>query len=182
MTTRIPPADVADPGLGEIVDLVARERGRLGELYPMLLHSPAIARGMIELGNGVRKRATLPARMRELAIYRVGVLNGAAYEVAEHRRIAESLGVEVAVLDALEDPERLAESPLLSRTDLDTLGYVDAMTTTIEVPDEVYASMAGHWTPVEILELTVTVAYYNMISRVLVALRIGEHPAGEETR
>jgi len=180
MTARIPPADLGDPALAEVVALIARERGQLGELYPMLLHSPAIARGMVELGNGVRKEASLPARTRELAICRVGALNGAAYEVARHREIAQTLGVGVAVLDALENPASLEDSPLLSRAERDTLAYVDVMTTTVRVPDEIYRAMAGHWTHVEILELTTTIAYYNMISRVLVALRIGDRAPDEE--
>ncbi|MBO9627451.1 MAG: hypothetical protein J7484_13895, partial [Microbacterium sp.] len=72
---RIRPADPEDPALQDLVALILRERGQLGELYPVLLRSPAIASGMIELGNGVRRDATLPARVRELMICRVGLLN-----------------------------------------------------------------------------------------------------------
>jgi alkylhydroperoxidase family enzyme len=53
------------------------------------------------------------------------------------------------------------------------LKLTDAMTRDIEVPDELYDRLAGHFGPTELVELVATVAAYNMVSRFLVALRIG---------
>lgn len=176
---RIGPADPRDVGLEALVARIVRERGRLGELYPVLLRSPGIASGMVELGNGVRRDAVLPARIRELVICRVGILNRAAYEVLRHREIAAAVGVEPEVLDALDD---WADSPHFAPDERDALAYADAMTTEVEVNDELFARVARHWSEDEIVELTVTIAYYNMISRILVALRIGGGHSAQEER
>lgn len=170
MSSRIPPVDTARPDLQEVVGTIVRERGQLGELYPFLLHSPAIASGMISLGNGVRKEASLPDTTRELVVCRVGILNGAVYEVYRHRQIASAVGVEEEELDALAD---WPASTLFSGANRAALAYADAVTTQVSVGDNLFAELTQHWNVTEILELTVTVAYFNMISRVLVPLRIG---------
>jgi 4-carboxymuconolactone decarboxylase len=52
------------------------------------------------------------------------------------------------------------------------------MTVHVSVPDEVFGAVREHFGEQQVLELTVTVATYNMVSRVLVALgvRAGEDP------
>jgi alkylhydroperoxidase family enzyme len=46
------------------------------------------------------------------------------------------------------------------------------MTRTIQVPDPVFAAIRKHLDDREVLELTATIAGYNLVSRVLEALRI----------
>lgn len=153
---------------------VVAERGQLGELYPLLLHSPGIAAGMLELGNGVRKTPALDPQVRELVICRVGMLAKATYEVWRHREIAQEVGVEPAKLEDLGEWEQSLEFTELERS---ALAYADAMTCSIRVPADVFAGISDRLTTRETVELTVTIAYYNMISRILVALEI-EHRDG----
>jgi alkylhydroperoxidase family enzyme len=54
------------------------------------------------------------------------------------------------------------------------LAYVDAMTRKIQVPDEIFAEICVWFDHNAIVELTVTIAAYNMVSRFLEALEI--HP------
>lgn len=170
MTARIPSADVTRPELQNLVATIVRERGQLGELYPHLLHSPGIAKGMIALGNGVRHDASFPPALRELVICRVGIVNGAIYEVSRHRQIAAEIGVPRTKLDALEE---WPASDVFTDAERAALAYADVVTTRVTVHDELFAAVAQHWNTVEILELTVTIAYYNMVSRVLTPLNIG---------
>ena len=176
--SRIPAAEVTAPALASLVQRVIRERGQLGELYPVLLRSPSIAAGMIELGNGVRRDAALPAVLRELVICRVGVLNGANYEVMRHQRIAAGLGVSNERLEAI---TAWPGAGVFTPQERAVLAYADAMTTQVRVPDDVFASVRDSLPEQEVLELTVTVAYYNMISRILVALEIGAEPARRQS-
>jgi alkylhydroperoxidase family enzyme len=168
--SRIPPADATAAQLRGVVDLILAERGALGELYPMLLHSPGIATGMISLGNGVRKEATLPAVLRELVICRVGLLNQAGYEVMRHRQIAESLGEDTGRLDALED---WAVGDVFDATERSALLLTDEMTRQVRVADATFDAVDRNLDERQVLELVVTIAYYNMISRILVALHVG---------
>ena len=52
------------------------------------------------------------------------------------------------------------------------LELADAMTRDIEVPDALMARIAARFDPRGVLEVVATVAAYNMVSRLLVALRI----------
>ena len=171
---RLPSASTADPEASELVAQVVAQRGQLGELYPLLLHSPGIARGMLALGNGVRRESILAPAVREIAICRVGILNDAHYEVLRHREIAEAIGVERDKLDGLVDWESRPE--VFTPLERDVLAYADVMTRQVRVPDTVFARVSSHFSARELLELTVTIGYYNLVSRVLVALEIAQQP------
>ena len=53
------------------------------------------------------------------------------------------------------------------------LGYTEAMTRSIRVPDEVFAEVRRYFPSAQIVELTATIGGYNLVSRFLEALRIG---------
>jgi alkylhydroperoxidase family enzyme len=52
------------------------------------------------------------------------------------------------------------------------LAYTDAMTLQVQVPTQVFEAMRAHFDARELVELTATVASYNMVSRFLEALQI----------
>ncbi|KAK1149381.1 hypothetical protein N8T08_006604 [Aspergillus melleus] len=52
--------------------------------------------------------------------------------------------------------------------------YTDAMTTAVTVPDEVFQELKGLFNDQEVVEITATVAAYNCVGRLLVALDVGE--------
>jgi len=54
------------------------------------------------------------------------------------------------------------------------LAYTDAMTIDIKVPDDIFAALKAHLSDKEIMEVTATIASYNLVSRVLVALDVGD--------
>lgn len=54
------------------------------------------------------------------------------------------------------------------------LRYADAMTRSIDVPQSVFDELKKLFSEQEVVEITATVASYNMVSRFLVALDVGE--------
>ena len=74
-----------------------------------------------------------------------------------------------AQLDALPAWEA---SPLFDATERAALAYCDAMTKQVHVPDDVAKSVRDLFPPRQLVELTVTIAGYNCVSRVLEALEI----------
>jgi len=60
---------------------------------------------------------------------------------------------------------------------LAALAYADAMTRDITVPDAVYDALGEFYDDRQIVELTATAAVYNMVSRFLVALEVGQDRA-----
>ncbi|TMG73591.1 MAG: carboxymuconolactone decarboxylase family protein [Betaproteobacteria bacterium] len=54
------------------------------------------------------------------------------------------------------------------------LSYTDCVTREIRVPDSVFAEVRRHFDDRELVELTATVAGYNLVSRFLVAMQIDQ--------
>jgi alkylhydroperoxidase family enzyme len=167
---RIAYPNTSDPALAMLVERITRERGgRLLNLYRMLLHSPPVARGWLDLFTAIRQQCALPARARELAIMRIAVLNGADYEFRAHVPFALAAGLTQAQLDALE----AGKAPEgLTAADEAVLAYTDAMTRNIRVPNNVFAAVRAAFPERQIVELTATVGGYNLVSRFLEALQI----------
>ena len=158
-----------DPSLAALLDRVVAERGSLLNLYRMLLNSPPIAGGWLEIANAVRYRASLDGHSRELAICRVGQLNGATYEWEHHVPIARREGISEAQIEAL---AQWSSSELFDPRERAVLAYADAMTREVAVLDDVFEAVRGQFDRRELVELTITIAFYNMVSRVLVALGV----------
>jgi 4-carboxymuconolactone decarboxylase len=147
----------------------ARRGGDLTPLDRMLLHSPPMADGWNSLLDAIRNRSILPGDVRELAILRVAALNGADYEWDAHEPVARREGLADADLAAV---RRGAPAGALSPARRSARDYTDAMTRDVEVPAAVFAALHEHFADREIVELTLTVGAYNLVSRFLVALEI----------
>ncbi|NKQ54874.1 carboxymuconolactone decarboxylase family protein [Amycolatopsis sp. K13G38] len=157
---------------GDVADRIRQRRGgRLTPLDGMLLHSPRFADGWNSLLGAIRGASTLPGDIRELAVLRVAELNGAAYEWAAHEPVAREAGMSGEQLAALRVG---ADTGALDDRQRATLAYTDAMTNDIAVEDELFRLLGKHFDDQQLVELTVTVAAYNMVSRFLVALEVGK--------
>jgi AhpD family alkylhydroperoxidase len=159
------------PELADIEARIQAERGRISPLYQVLLNSPPLAHGWEQLLSAVRNRNSLPAGLRELVILRVAVLNRAAYEFDAHVPHALRGGLTQAQVDAVRAPA--PDAALFDGTERLVLELSDAMTRDIDVPDALDARVRAAFAPQTHLDLVATVAAYNMVSRLLAALRIG---------
>ncbi|KAJ3188099.1 hypothetical protein HK101_009207 [Irineochytrium annulatum] len=166
---RIPyvPADIPGP----IPDLIRSRRGPTGllELDRTLLHNPSIAEGWNALMGAIRSHTSLPATVREMAILRVAVLNKAQYEWDQHVGVAREAGMTQPQLDAI----RSGDLGMFDAAHAVTIRYTDAMTRDVEVGDGLFEEVKALFGDKGAFELTETIAAYNMVSRLLVALKIG---------
>ena len=170
MTRVVPIAPGTRPELAPLEQKIAAERGRISPLYQVLLNSPPMAHGWEQLLSAVRNRNSLGADLRELVILRVAVLNRANYEFDAHVPHALKAGLTQAQIDAVREP---APSTLLSAAQQLALALTDAMTRDIEVPDALYAQVAAAFGTQAQVDLMVTIAAYNMVSRFLLAAQVG---------
>jgi alkylhydroperoxidase family enzyme len=162
--------DIEYPELKPLADRIRTERGgRLYNLYKVLLNNPRIAEGWLALFTAIRQQSELGGRYRELAIMLVAVINRAEYEYVQHVPFALKAGLTQAQLDALRD---WRNSELFQDADRAVLEYTEAMTRSVQVPDEVFAAVARHFDARQTVELTATVAGYNLVSRFLEALKV----------
>lgn len=156
--------------LSSVEQKIIESRGRVPPLYQVLLNSPEMALGWEKLLTAVRQKNSLPGTLRELIILRVAVLNGANYEFEAHKPIALELGVPESKINGLRHT-KLPEG--YDRTEQLVLGATDSLTRDLTITDELYGSLEKTLTTQQILDLMITIGAYNMVSRVLTALKIG---------
>lgn len=176
---RVPLIDEKDhPEFAELVEKFrAGRRGRLINIYRLLLNSPALAESWFNHSNAVRWKTALDGRLREIVIIRMGHLTHSQYVLRQHvPALALADGLSLAECDALADWKG---SPFFGARERAALAYADVMTRDIVVPDDVFAGVARHFDKRQIVELTVLIGSYNMNARVLQALELDlEPPAG----
>jgi 4-carboxymuconolactone decarboxylase len=153
---------------------ITAERGRVSPLYQVLLHSPAMAQGWEALLTAVRNRNSLEPALREMLILRIAVLNRASYEFDAHVPHAQKAGLPQHKIEALRLPE-ISAAPTSEFSDEERalLQLADAMTRNIEVPDALFANVRSRVNDQQLVDLLVTIAAYNMVSRFLVAAGVG---------
>lgn len=169
--SRIAHVDEQAPGVDvELLrDVRARRGGRLLNLDRQLLHSAPLARGWNSYMGAIRGQTVLDGRLRELVILLVAVLNRAPYEFAQHAPVALAEGVSQAQIDAVSG---WRESSIFDARERDVLAYAEAMTLQVQVAQPLFDAVRRHFSDRELVELTATVASYNMVSRFLEALSI----------
>jgi AhpD family alkylhydroperoxidase len=167
---RVPPVQPGTrPELAEIERRILAERGRVSLLYQVLLNSAPIASGWERLLTAVRNQTGVRADLRELMILRVAVLNGASFEFDAHVPHAQQAGVSDEKLTAVRE---MRLSDCFAPLERLVLELTDAMTRDIDVPDALFARLTPHFDAKALVELVATVAAYNMVSRLLVALKV----------
>lgn len=167
---RIDYADINAEGTQQLVGRIAGERGSVLHLYRMLLNSPPVAEGWLNLLTAIRQKCVLDDDVRELAIMRIAALNDASYEAEQHRPIALKAGLESSQLDAL--AARHFEHDCFDERQCAVIALTDEMTVNVAVADNVMNNILAFFGPQEVVELVTTIAAYNMVSRFLVALDI----------
>jgi alkylhydroperoxidase family enzyme len=173
---RVPLIDESGhPELAESIAKIKGARGgRLINIYRLMLHSPALANAWFDLNQAVRYGTEIDGQCRELAVIRVAILNDVEYVQQAH-------GPAYALKEGL-TPEQVSAianwqpSKLFSDSQRALLDYTDAVTRFIDVPDAVFAELKKHFSERQIVELTMLIGAYNMLTRFLKALRVDPEP------
>ena len=157
-----------------LFDRLKGEGGRVGDIFKVHAHNAQILRGSMILGTAILQRSKLDAKLRELAIVRTGYLTGADYEYYAHIRSARRVGVTDAEIEAV--PQGAA-APVFGEVQKAVLAYTDALTASPpKIDDTLFQRVRSHLSEQEIVELSFTVGYYNMLGRVMVALNVVPEP------
>ena len=166
---RVDYPDVSSAEAQQTVELIKRERGgRFPHLFHLQMYNPAVVESWLGLGTAVRFKSELDSPTRELAICLVARITGAEYEWLAHRRIAIGEGFSEAALDGILD-WRKGEFSEKHRA---VLAFAEESTRSVEISDATFDGVRPFLNPRQIVELMTTVAYYNMVSRFLVGLRV----------
>jgi 4-carboxymuconolactone decarboxylase len=160
---RIPYYEV-DTATGKHAELLGKLKPMLN-IYRMLANSEQGAKGFLRMGNALLYRCELDPVLRELAIIRVGRLSRAAYEVFQHERIGRDVGVTEEKIAALRDAT--IEAPAFTDSEKAVLRYTDDVVRNVKASDKTLKAVQAIMTPGALVELTLTIGYYMMVSRFL---------------
>src|SRR6266446_3767579 len=99
--------------------------GRIFNIFKVLAHHPKLVKRWTPFAGHILAKQTLPFRDRELLILRIGWLNQAEYEFAQHELIARKGGVSDA------DIERVKQGPKAQ-------GWSAEAAAVLQVADDLY--------------------------------------------
>jgi alkylhydroperoxidase family enzyme len=163
---RVPYLDVDDLS-PENQDLLNRPIA----LARALVNSPNAARAFSAVGQFIRYGSTLDARLRELAILQVGWLARSPYEWSHHVKIGHDFRVSDDDIRAMIDDTEGKPTELDALTKTVLLGARE-MTTAGGMTESTFATLQSILGNEQVVDLTLTIGFYNAVVRVLATLQI----------
>lgn len=162
-----------------LFDSLQRWTGYVPNVFRAVGNAPHILRGVMVMGTAVLEKSSLDARIRELAIIRVGQINGADYERTHHVEIGLKNGVTTADLDNLATWETSGHFGEKERA---VLRYTEEITRDARPQPATMDELKKHFDDAGIVEVAAAVGFYNMMCRVLNTLDPDLEPAYEQYR
>lgn len=135
----------------------------------MLAGSPSMFRPLTRVFSAYLSDGLLDPVMREIVILRVGNLCNSAYEVTNHVRVARLVGM---------SEERIAGLATGGHEDLYTpaeqavLTFVDEVVQQGSASRPAFDAVATYFSPAEMIELTVVIGVYVMVSQICATFEI----------
>jgi 4-carboxymuconolactone decarboxylase len=141
---------------------IAESRGEVTRPFQVLLHTPAMALRVAELGHVVRFESHLPDADRELVTLATGQALGCSFVWESHLRSAIAAGVAPATVSALE-----GDRGGLGGRESVLVAFVDELCGPGTVSDATFAAAHALLDARGTVELALTVAYYTMLARIM---------------
>jgi AhpD family alkylhydroperoxidase len=156
-----------------IFERLRAERGYIPSLYGALAQSPALLRDFIGITDDLRNETVLDARLRELAVLTVAQVTGAATMWLSHVPLARAAGLTDEQVLGLPVWRR---HPSFSDEERAVIAYAEAVTRDARAPDDVWQAARAFLDEREMVELTLTAGFYNMVARFLEAVEVDVDP------
>ena len=135
--------------------------GQIFNIFKVLAHHPKLVKRWTPFAGHVLGKQTLPFRDRELLILRIGWLNQAEYEWAQHELIARKGGLTDA------DIANLKEGPKAkgwSEHESALLQVADDLYENSAVSDATWATLSKKYSTEQLMDAVFTVGQYNLVS------------------
>jgi alkylhydroperoxidase family enzyme len=167
---RVPYLDKSDLP-PELHDILSRPIA----LNRAMANSPHAARALGVPAMYIRHQSKLDSRLRELAILQVGYLAKSPYEYSHHVEIGREAGVTDDDIRAIgeETAGRPTKLDALSKT---VLRAAREMTDGLSMSDTTFAELEKALGREQVIDLTLTIAFYNAVVRLLATLQIDVEP------
>jgi alkylhydroperoxidase family enzyme len=135
--------------------------GRIFNIFKVLAHHPKLVKRWTPFAGHVLQKQTLPFRDREMLILRIGWLNQAEYEFAQHELIARRGGLTEADIENIKQGPKAAgwtahEAALIQTAD-------DLFENSV-VSDATWAELSKTYSTEQLMDAVFTVGQYNLVS------------------
>lgn len=172
---RIPYIDPA-----EAPEDIAELLGRLPPMnvFRMLAHAGPEFRKFISFSDALLRKSSVDKWLLELAILRVGHRSGAPYEINQHEALARAVGGpddKIAAIGRWPD-----DSPFTPEEEL-VLAFTDDVIDNVRASDATFVPLQKKLTPQGLVELTMAIGFYMMVSRLLNTFDVDIEDGGNTT-
>lgn len=156
-------------------DLLARPIA----LNRAMANNPEASRAMSGLAMYIRNKSKLDPRLRELAILQVGYLAKSPYEYSHHVKIGREFGVTDDDIRAIGE-ETAGRPSRLDPLSKAVLRGAREMTRDLAMSDETFAELERALGREKLIDLVMSIAFYNGVVRLLATLQIDVEPEYEK--
>lgn len=166
--TRIPYREPED--MPELARELTARRGNLN-VYRALANADKVFTGWMVAGDAALSSPVLPRRLRELIVLRTAYLMDCAYELGQHKDVAQTVGVDAATIDAVASDSDWQTGPF-DATELAILQLTTELVTTRRVAaplfDQVHTALGSEAT----VEALMVIGRYAGLALMLNALDV----------
>lgn len=138
-------------------------------LFRVLVKYPEMMKRVNALGGMFMAHGSLPPREREIVILRVAWNSGCDYEFAQHAPIGRRVGLSDEEIGALGRPPGEAS---WTESDAAVIRFTDEIMNNLEASDETWSCLARSHDEDQLIELSLLVGYYQMLSSFLKTTRV----------
>lgn len=166
---RVPMRDLAtlDPADREMVEKNAMG-GRVFNIFKVLAHHPGLVKRWTPFAGHILSKQSLAFRDRELLILRIGWLNQAEYEFAQHELIARRGGFTDA------DIESVKQGPAgaVNAHEKALMQAADDLYENSVIADATWDALSKTYSTEQMIDVVFTIGQYNMVSWALNSLGV----------
>ena len=157
----------SNPELAATYQRIVETRGYVSNILMSYAHAPDGLRCFAALGEYVRYRTELPARLREFAI--LAIARGIQYAWTHHVPAALKAGITQAELDAFNAG---AFPPTISAAERAAVAYAREFANLGRVSDATFGELRRHLSERQVTDLTLLCGYFIALGCTINAFRV----------
>ena len=173
------PRESISPEIQAVYDRVQTKYGKLLEPLTVPANHPDVFKAYTSYEGWFRTACRVDPKLKELAMLKVAALIGCPFCIDFGSAQAKALGITEVQMRSL---PIYSESAAFSSAEKLVLDYAVAMTRNpVEVADSLFTRLEALFDPVQLVELTATIAWENYRSRFNHALGMQSHGFADQT-
>jgi AhpD family alkylhydroperoxidase len=157
------------PEVAEIYNKIESRGFPVTNVFRMAAHSPSTLGHLIRMGDAILIKTKLNPKFREMAILRTAAMLDCQYEFKAHAKYGKQVGMTDEQVEAIKDWEK---SKLFNEAERAVLRFVDEAAQDGRVKDKTFSDLRRFLDEQEMVELDLTIGYYGMLARLLLAFQV----------